>query len=296
MPDNISISVITVNYNGMKDTCCMIDSLKQYLSDLSYEIIVIDNASAKNEAIEIRRKYPDVQCIRSEKNLGFAGGNNLGISRSRGKYILLLNNDTYIEDNSLLLLVEFLDSNQAVGVVSPKIKYANSNIIQFAGYTPLSQVTLRNRLIGFEETDHAQYDKSVLSPFLHGAAMMLKREVIEKVGSMPEIYFLYYEELDWCQQIKDKGFQLWYCPEALVYHKESRSVGQNSPLRCYYLTRNRLLYAWRNRRGFVKFLALTYQFLVANPKSLLIYFAKGRFDLVGACVKGMVGFINMKKS
>lgn len=295
MSDNISISVVTVNYNGMIDTCCMIGSLKQYLSDLSYEIIVIDNASAKNEAIEIQRKYPDVQCVRSEKNLGFAGGNNLGISRSRGKYILLLNNDTYIEDNSLLLLVEFLDSNQAVGAVSPKIKYANSNIIQFAGYTPLSQVTLRNRLIGFWETDHAQYDKSALSPFLHGAAMMLKREVIEKVGAMPEIYFLYYEELDWCQQIKNKGFQLWYCPEALVYHKESRSVGQNSPLRCYYLTRNRLLYAWRNRRGFVKFLALTYQFLVANPKNLLIYFAKGRFDLVGACVKGMVGFINMKK-
>ncbi len=296
MPDNISISVITVNYNGMEDTCYMIDSLKQYLSGLSYEIIVVDNASSKNEAIEIQMKYPDIQCIRTERNLGFAGGNNLGISRSRGKYILLLNNDTYIEDNSLVSLVEFLDLNQRVGAVSPKIKYANTNVIQFAGYTSLSKVTLRNRLIGFDETDCTQYDKPALSPFLHGAAMMLRREVVEKAGAMPEVYFLYYEELDWCEQIKNKGFQLWYCPQALIYHKESRSVGQNSPLRSYYLTRNRLLYAWRNRRGFVKLLALTYQFLVVNPKNLLIYIAKGRSDLAGACVKGMVGFINMKKS
>lgn len=294
--ENIYISIITVNYNGFEDTCQMIESLKQNLSNLSYEVIVVDNGSSKDETIDIQIKYQDVKCIRSETNLGFAGGNNLGISKSKGKYILLLNNDTYIEDNSFGILADFLNTNPLVGAVSPKIKFADSDVIQFAGYTPLSPITLRNKLIGFGETDSGQYNSPHSSPFLHGAAIMLRREVIEKAGLMPEIYFLYYEELDWCEQIKKHGYELWYIPQGLVYHKESRSVGQESPLRCYYMTRNRLLYAWRNRKGLIKMTALSYQFLIANPKRILVYTIKKRFDLAKACVKGMFHFINMTKA
>lgn len=294
MISEVYISIITVNYNGMEDTCEMIDSLKKYLKTLSYEIIVVDNASINDEASIIREKYPEVICLRSNINLGFAGGNNIGILKAKGKYILLLNNDTYVEDNSLLNLAKFLDLNPSAGAVSPKIKFSDSNIIQFAGYTPLSQITLRNKLIGFGEIDLKQYDKAHTSPFLHGAAMMIRRDVIEQSGLMPEIYFLYYEELDWCEKIKKQSFELWYEPQAQVYHKESRSVGQGSPLRCFHLTRNRLLFAWRNRKGLTMLSALVYQFLIANPKSIFIYAIKGRLDLVQACFKGMVGFIKMK--
>ena len=168
----------------------MIDSLMQNLSDVSYEIIIVDNASLKDEITQIQAKYKNIHCIKSDSNLGFAGGNNLGIIEAKGKYVLLLNNDTYIKDNSLLSLAEFLDSNATVGAVSPKIKFADSNTIQFAGYTDLSQVTLRNSLIGFGEPDLGQYDTPAKSPFLHGAAMMLRRDIIKKVGLMPEIYFL----------------------------------------------------------------------------------------------------------
>lgn len=294
--NDIYISIITVNYNGMSDTCHMIDSLMQHLSEVSYEIIIVDNASLKDEITQIQAKYKNIHCIKSDLNLGFAGGNNLGIMQAKGKYVLLLNNDTYINDDSLLSLAEFLDSNTIVGAVSPKIKFADSNIIQFAGYTDLSQVTLRNSLIGFGETDLGQYDTPAKSPFLHGAAMMLRRDIIKKVGLMPEIYFLYYEELDWCEQIKKNGFELWYNPQAVVFHKESRSVGQNSPLRCYYMTRNRLLYAWRNRRGLIRLIAILYQFLIANPKGIFTYIFNGRFDLVGASIRGMISFTNMRKT
>ena len=294
--NDIYISIITVNYNGMNDTCHMIDSLMQHLSKVWYEIIIVDNASLKDEITEIQAKYKNIHCIKSDSNLGFAGGNNLGIMQANGKYVLLLNNDTYIIDDSLLSLAEFLDSNTTVGAVSPKIKFADSNIIQFAGYTDLSQVTLRNSLIGFGEVDLGQYDTPAKSPFLHGAAMMLRRDIIKKVGLMPEIYFLYYEELDWCEQIKKNGFELWYNPQAVVFHKESRSVGQNSPLRCYYMTRNRLLYAWRNRRGLIRLIAILYQFLIANPKGIFTYIFNGRFDLVGASIRGMISFTNMRKT
>lgn len=294
--NDVYISIVSVNYNGMNDTCHMIDSLMQYLYEVSYEIIIVDNASLKDEITEIQAKYRNIHCIRSNSNLGFAGGNNLGIIEAKGKYVLLLNNDTYIKDNSLLSLAEFLDSNATVGAVSPKIKFADSNTIQFAGYTNLSQVTLRNSLIGFGEPDLGQYDTPAKSPFLHGAAMMLRRDIIKKVGLMPEIYFLYYEELDWCEQIKKNGFELWYNPQAVVFHKESRSVGQNSPLRCYYMTRNRLLYAWRNRRGIIRLVAILYQFLIANPKGIFTYTLNGRLDLVRASISGMINFTNMKKT
>lgn len=294
MVSEVYISIITVNYNGMEDTCEMIDSLKKHLKTASYEIIIIDNASINDEASIIQKNHPEAICFRSDVNLGFAGGNNIGISKASGDYILLLNNDTYIEDDSLLNLAKFLDSNPSAGAVSPKIKFSDSDIIQFAGYTPLSQITLRNKLIGFGEADLKQYDRAHLSPFLHGAAMMIRRNVIEQSGLMPEIYFLYYEELDWCEQIRKYGFELWYEPQAQVYHKESRSVGQGSPLRCFYLTRNRLLFAWRNRKGLTKLSALVYQFFIANPKSIFIYAIKGRFDLVLACFKGMGDFIKVK--
>lgn len=294
MSDEVYISIITINFNGVKDTCQMIDSLKQFLSAVSYEIIIVDNASLNNEAAFIEEKYPDVRCFRSNKNLGFAGGNNIGISQAKGKYIFLLNNDTYIQDDSILNLAIFLDSNPSIGAVSPKIKFADSDTIQFAGYTPLSKITLRNKLIGFKEADYGQYNEAHASTFLHGAAMMLRRNIMKDIGPMPEIYFLYYEELDWCEQIKKRGFDMWYVPNAQIYHKESSSVGQGSPLRCYYLTRNRLLFAWRNRYGIVRLLSLSYQLIIANPKNILYYCIKRRFDLVKSTFMGIYDFIKMK--
>ncbi len=294
MTNEVYISIITVNYNGLSDTCEMIDSLKQHLTISSYEIIVIDNASINNEALLIQEKYPEIKCFRSNQNLGFAGGNNLGISKASGKYILLLNNDTYIRDNTLLSLATFLDNNPSIGAVSPKIKFADSNIIQFAGYTNLSLITLRNKLIGFEQEDKGQYNIAHISPFLHGAAMMIRKDIIREIGYMPEIYFLYYEELDWCEQIRKHGYELWYIPQAEIYHKESSSVGQGSPLRCFYLTRNRLLFAWRNRQGLIRLLALAYQFLIANPKNILYYTSKGQLNLAKSCFRGITNFIEMK--
>lgn len=294
MTNEVYISIITVNYNGLSDTCEMIDSLKQHLTISSYEIIVVDNASINNEALLIQEKYPEIKCFRSNQNLGFAGGNNLGISKASGKYILLLNNDTYIRDNTLLSLATFLDNNPSIGAVSPKIKFADSNIIQFAGYTNLSLITLRNKLIGFEQEDKGQYNIAHISPFLHGAAMMIRKNIIREIGYMPEIYFLYYEELDWCEQIRKHGYELWYIPQAEIYHKESSSVGQGSPLRCFYLTRNRLLFACRNRQGLIRLLALAYQFLIANPKNILYYTSKGQLNLAKSCFRGITNFIEMK--
>ena len=166
------LSIITINYNGLKDTCELIDTLP--LNDKTIEVIVVDNASTQDEATEIGKRYPQVKVIKSDKNLGFAGGNNLGIQAAHGKYLFFLNNDTLLpQPSSLSLLINRLASSDQIGMVCPKIKFSwGDHRIQYAGYTPLSKITLRNKSIGFGEQDNGQYDTPHPTPYAHGAAMM----------------------------------------------------------------------------------------------------------------------------
>ena len=288
---DIALSIITINYNGLADTCALIDSIP--LNDDSLEVIVIDNASKADEATTIQQRYPQVRVIKSDKNLGFAGGNNLGIKAAHGKYLFFLNNDTLLrpQTSDFRHLISRLGADEKIGAVCPKIRFTwGNNPIQFAGYTPLSPTTMRNRAIGYGEEDNGQYDTAHPTPYTHGAAMMVKREVIEKAGLMPECYFLYYEELDWSMMIRRAGYEIWYEPTCTVYHKESQATGQNSPLRTYYITRNRLLFVKRNIQGLDRYLSYLYLATIVATKDILKFTAQRRLDLVHAVVRGVYYF------
>ncbi len=290
------ISFITITYNGLDDTCELIDSLKANIRSVSYEIIVVDNASRQDEAAAINGRYSDVVTIRSDKNLGFSGGNNLGLKVAKGRYLFIINNDTFIEEDNMTALIDRLESDPAIGAVSPKIRFAaGQRNIQFSGFTPLSPLTIRNSTIGYDEPDNGQHDTPHPSPYLHGAAMLVKREVIEKAGLMPEIFFLYYEEVDWCTNMTRHGYKLWYEPRCTVFHKESRSTGQESPLKTYYMTRNRMLYAWRNLSPAKRVLSVIYQMMVASGKKILLETIHGHFAQAWAVCRGIKGFLTMKK-
>lgn len=286
MPQECELSIITVNYNGLNDTCALIDSIT-FNEDM--EVMVVDNGSTENEASILQERYPNIKVIRSDKNLGFAGGNNIGMKAAKGKYLFLINNDTVFKEFNPNVLIQRLESSPKIGMVCPKIRFAwENNPIQFAGYTPLSPITIRNHSIGFGEEDKGQYDTPHHTPYAHGAAMMLKREVIDKVGLMPECYFLYYEELDWSMMITRAGYEIWYEPASTIYHKESQSTGQNSPLRTYYITRNRLLLVKRNWSGFTKYLSYFYLIIIVSTRDIIKYTFKGQFDLTGAVIKGII--------
>ena len=287
------ISIITVNYNGFNDTCELIDTLP--LNDDSLEVIVIDNASEKNEALLIEARYPNVKAIRSNTNLGFAGGNNLGINAATGKYLFFINNDTIIKDFNINVLINRLESSSKIGMVCPKIRFAwEDNPIQFAGYTKLSRITLRNKAIGFGEKDMEQHNTPHPTPYAHGAAMLVKREALEKVGKMPECYFLYYEEYDWSIMFRRAGYEIWYEPLFTIYHKESKSTGQNSPLKTYYITRNRLLLARRNEKTYIKYIIYCYLIGIVALRDILKYSISGNFKLAAATTKGIINFLKMK--
>lgn len=288
MQNEYKLSIITVNYNGFKDTCALIESIP-FNNDM--EVIVVDNASQEDETTKLLTKYPRIKVIRSKENLGFAGGNNLGINEAKGTYLFLVNNDTLFMDYDVHSLIERLESSPNVGIVCPKIRFGWGNYpIQYAGYTPLSKITVRNQAIGYGEEDHGQYDTAHPTPYAHGAAMLIKREAIENVGLMPEDYFLYYEEIDWSMMFTRAGYEIWYDPACTIYHKESQSTGQHSPLRTYYITRNRLLLVKRNWQGIYKYFAYFYLICLVVPRDIINYLLKGRLDLSKAALKGLVDF------
>lgn len=288
------LSIITINFNGLKDTCELIDTLP--LNDETIEVIVVDNASTQDEAAEIEKRYPQVTVIRSDKNLGFAGGNNLGIQAANGKYLFFINNDTILrpQTSDLRPLITRLESSDQIGMVCPKLRFTWGNQpIQYAGYTPLSKITLRNKSIGSGDEDCGQYDTAHPTPYAHGAAMMVKCEVIKKVGMMPECYFLYYEELDWSMMIRRAGYEIWYEPACTIFHKESQTTGRLSPLKTYYITRNRLLFAQRNILGCSKYLTYVYLIFLVATRDSLTHLLRGRFDLTNAVIKGITDFIKI---
>ena len=256
------------------------------------EVIVVDNASMKQEADIIAQRYPQVIVIKSEKNLGFAGGNNIGILAAHGRYLFLVNNDTIFKDLNVEALIGRMGSSPKTGIVCPKIRFAwGNNPIQFAGYTPLSKITVRNNAVGFGEEDHGQYDAAHPTPYAHGAAMLVRRDAIDKVGLIPECYFLYYEELDWSMMFVHAGYQIWYEPKCTIFHKESQTTGQNSPLRTYYLTRNRLMLVQRNPLEFNKSLAYIYLICIVALRDIFKYALSARFIHLKATFRGLWDFI-----
>jgi GT2 family glycosyltransferase len=281
------VSVISINYNQAQLTCQMIASL-QSVTYPCVEIIVVDNASPTDAPGIIAERFPEVKLIRSEQNLGFAGGNNLGIAEARGEYLLFLNNDTEVAPNFLEPLVQLFVQNPQAGIASPKILYyGTDNVIQYAGSRGINTWTGRSITIGQTEQDQGQHNLSGPTALADGAAMMVPRRVVEAVGVMPEVYFLYYEELDWCEMLKRGGYTCHYVAESAIYHKESMSVGKASVLKTYYMNRNRLLFIRRNFRGWSRWTSTLIFLAAALPKKAVQFSVHREWSHLRALGRGL---------
>ncbi|KEO75149.1 glycosyltransferase family 2 protein [Anditalea andensis] len=291
---NPLVSIISINYNQAQLTCDMVSSL-QKITYPTIEIIVIDNASPSEDPQIISDKHPHITLIRSDKNLGFSGGNNLGIKAARGKYLLFLNNDTEVDPGFLEPLVEHFEDNPKTGIASPKIIfYGTDQRIQYAGCTGINVWTGRGKIIGYLEKDLGQHNGCFNTGLIHGAAMMVSRSVIEKAGLMPELYFLYYEEHDWALMIKRAGFESHYIGTSTIYHKESMSVGKSSVLKTFYMNRNRLVFIRRNYKGKHLLASSLFFFGLALPKNIMKHMVKGDFSHAKAILKGILWNVNTK--
>jgi GT2 family glycosyltransferase len=279
------VSIVTINFNGAAVTSELLRSLEK-ITYPSIEVIVVDN-STKEPGRELPLQFPWIKYIETGENRGFAGGNNKGIEIATGDYIFLLNNDTEVAPGFLEPLIERMQSDPKIGVVCPKLLYFDEpTTIQFAGFTPINPITGRGFGIGYLEKDNGQYNEAKPTSRAHGAAMLFSRTAMEKVGLMAELFFLYYEEMDYSERFKRAGYTIWYEPKSEVWHKESMSTGKGSTLKTYYYSRNRLLYLRRNTFGYQRFLMYLYYFIIAVPKNLLGYM--GNWAHFKAFWKGLI--------
>jgi len=284
---NSLVSIITINYNNADITCDMLRSVK-HLSYKNVEVIVVDNASKEDPTEKIMNAYPAAKIIKSNKNLGFAGGNNLGIKEAKGEYFFFVNNDTEMTPNLIEGLLDIFEKYPDAGVASPKFHYYYSpDTIEFAGYKKVNIFNGRNSMIGCRTIDNGQYNKVSVTNYAHGGAMMVPAKVVREIGLMPEVYFLYYEEFDWCEQMKRKGYKIYYQSNALIYHKESMSVGKNSVLKTFYLNRNRILFMRRNVKPLPLFVFTMYYTFITLPKNVFTFLIKNERDHLKAFWKGL---------
>ncbi len=289
------VSIVTLNWNTTDVTIDFLQSVKTHCLYSNLELIVVDNCSTENPTTLFKFIYPTAYVIVNEKNLGFAGGNNIGIKAASGDYIFIVNNDTEFTPGLIESLLKVFEKYPDAGVVSPKFQYFyDKGTIEYAGYNTVNIFTGRNGMVGCGEKDKGQYDQMKPTSYAHGGAMMVPRKVINEVGSLPNEFFLYYEEFDWCEQIKRNGYKIYYQPAALIYHKESMTTGKSSPLKTFYHTKNRILFMKRNMKLQNYIIFLSYFTFFTIPKNTFTFLVKGKKAHLVSFWKGILWHFNKK--
>jgi len=256
-----SVFVSILNFNGAKNTLECLASLKKINSkDFNLTILVVDNASSEKLSLKSETTGKiKVQVIENKENLGFSGGNNIGIKqalKNNADYVLILNNDTFVAPDFLNQLMKVAEKNQNAGILVPKIYFApefeyhkerysekeKGKVFWYAGgKMDWKNVIGSNR--GVDEVDKGQFEKEEETEMATGCCMLIRREVLERIGNFDENYFLYYEDADLTMRAKKNGFKIIYVPSSIVWHKNAGSTGgSGSALQDYYITRNRLLF------------------------------------------------------
>ena len=257
-------SIIIPNYNGKQYLADCLDSLQHLdFPPEQFEVLVVDNGSSDGSGAFVSSQYPDVLVIQAERNLGFAGGCNLGISRARGRYMVLLNNDTVVDAAWLKELVAVAEKDELAAIVGSKLLFKNKpEEIQNAG----SYLTTRGDGgdIGTHEVDLGQYDTTREVMAVCGASMLIKRTLIETIGALDEDFVAYYEDVDLCYRARLHGLKVVFAPMSVVYHVHAATSGEWSPQFAFLVFRNKLLMHLKNSPiGFLlKVLALYFAQLI----------------------------------
>lgn len=234
------VSIIIVNWNAKNYLQKCIESLLEQTYQ-NFEIIFVDNASSDGSVEFVKTNFPKIKIIENKKNLGFAKGNNIGIKNSQGEIICLFNPDAVAKKDWLSILVSSIQSSEKIGAVTGKMFYLGDEYGKGAVFCTWSKVdpytAMPYNFFDNEPTSSVDY--------LSGAAMLLKRAVVEKVGFLDTGYFLYFDETDWCARMIRAGYELVYVPTAEVWHKVSGSIS-DSEKKIYYMERSRIRFAIKN--------------------------------------------------
>jgi GT2 family glycosyltransferase len=223
------VSIIILNWNSYEVTLDCLLSLRK-IDYPNFEVVLVDNGSVDESSEKFLANAPEIQLIRNATNLGFAGGCNVGMRdalRRGTDYVLLLNNDTIVAPDFLSQLVRIAESDVKIGAVSPKVLFFDHpDRLNYAGGEQRPW-RLFPRVFGLRQLDDGKYDKIREVSFLTGCAFLIKAEVVSKIGVMEEIYFHFYEDIEWSLRVLKAGYKTFYVPAAKIWHKEHYVTDRN---------------------------------------------------------------------
>lgn len=282
------VSILIVNYNGSEVLAPCLTSLDKS-SYPNFEVIVVDNGSTDNSIKIIKKNHKKVILVEAGKNLGFASGNNLALESAKGKYILLLNGDTEVEPDWLNELVDFAEKNSDGGVFTPKVLFfEDKHTINSAG--GLCDIYGFSPLRGTFEKDNGQYDQPETVFYAHGAAMMARKEVIDKIGFLDDSYFIYHEEFDFCWRTWLSGYKVYYVPVSVVYHKVKKRLfytKEKLAKRQFLVKKNRIRTLIKNHKNpLLVLLSIFVGILVSFVELFYYIFFKGDLESPKGILQG----------
>jgi GT2 family glycosyltransferase len=247
----MQLSIIIINYNTKEITKnCLISLFKNLKSEK--EVIVIDNASNDESVDELKSIFGHtIKLIFNEKNIGFGPANNLGAKLASGKYLLFLNSDTIINNDFTSKLIDFFANNSRAGIVSPELLFENGQSQPHTyGKFPTIFGTITDKFFRPKFND----DSSMEVDWVSGAAMAMRKEVFEKIGGFDENFFMYYEDIDLCKRLKDKGFAIVRLSGLSVTHLVAKSsANAKSIKKMYYRSQN---YYFKKHHGYINWILL----------------------------------------
>lgn len=288
------IFIIIINFNGWPDTKECLDSLDR-LEYGNFEVILIDNASkTKPQITNSNDQRFKIHTILNEENLGFAGANNQGIKlalENKADYVLLLNNDTTVELDFLTKLVAEAEDDEAAGIVGPLIYFFDDREKIWSAGGKITNNFTRGELIAYQEADKGDYQFAEQVDYISGTCLLIKAEIIKKIGLISEDYFLYYEDTDWCLRASRAGFRSLLVPQARIYHKASRSTVEASYPYIYYHSRNGLMFGERFGNRIIVPLFSVWIFLKQVAKLVFNY----KKDWAKPVMRGVCDFWRGKK-
>lgn len=282
---NPKVFIIILNFNSFEDTKECLISLQE-IDYSNYEIVVVDNSSTDSSYEKLKKEFCEYNIIKCNENLGYANGNNIGIKYALEKgadYVCILNNDVVVENNFLTKIIKIMEESKDIGLAGPCIcNYEDKNIIQAMGaninlYSGLTQ----GKYKGYRYNDIPHRD--ALVDYLGGACFVCRKEVFEKIGLIPENYFLFFEETEFCYKAGKKGYKLLCVYESKIYHKGSSTISKYNGLSYYFLNRNRVVFIRRNANLLEKIIFSVYIFIEAIGRIII---RKEPFSLIKNIISG----------
>jgi GT2 family glycosyltransferase len=283
------VSIVIVNWNGCDVTRECLSSLSE-INYPSCEIVLVDNGSMDGSADKLAAEFPNITVIRNKENLGFTGGNNVGIRcalERKVDYVLLLNNDTVVAPNFLSELIRVAESDERIGILNPKIYYFDPPTkVWYAGgsYSPWCGIGTHT---GDGKSDHPHYNKEKEVTFITGCAFLIKVGVIRQIGLLDERFFYTAEDTDWSIRALKAGFKAIYVPSSMIWHKQSYDVKRNAgkSFRDFYNIRNTILLAGKHARPY-HWPTLLISLGVMLAYRTMGYSLRGEFERIQALYRG----------